>query len=146
MFIKKIHFCKKSYKIQAWSGYRRARRGVFFLKNSTCLRNIVYFVCFKNINASCLRGGRRNLPNCPGTSPIAPRKKYPVRVNPSLRFIPALTSGNLPLFPEHTVTVSSMSDIGCQIIRICIAQPRLIGVRGIYRNLLIFIYFYANFP
>ena len=53
-----------------------------------CLRfltNIVYFVCFKNINASCLRGGRRNLPNCPGPSPIAPRKKYPLRVNPSLR-------------------------------------------------------------
>ena len=63
--------------MQAWSDHPRARRGFFPLKNSTFLRNIVYFVCFKNINASCLRGGRRNLPNCPGPSPIAPRKKIP---------------------------------------------------------------------
>ena len=85
-FFQQSYFFQKSYKIQAWSGYRRARRVFFFIKNNTFLRNIAYFVCFKNINASCLRGGRRNLPNCPGTSPIAPRKKYPVRVNPSLRF------------------------------------------------------------
>ena len=53
-------------------------QGLFFPpKNNTFLRNIFYFVFFKNNEALFLRGGRRNRPNCPGPSPIAPRKKIP---------------------------------------------------------------------
>ena len=40
--------------LQACRGYRRARRGFFFLKNRTCFRNIVYFVILQ----AC-RGYRR---------------------------------------------------------------------------------------
>ena len=46
-----------------------------FFKKRTFLRNIDCFMCFKNIHASCLRGGRRNLPNCPGPSPSRPGTK-----------------------------------------------------------------------
>ena len=76
-FRQTYNFCKTSYKIHAWSGYRRARRGFFFIKNITFLRNVVYFVCFKNINASCLRGGRRNLPNVLAPVPSRPGKNTP---------------------------------------------------------------------
>ena len=80
----KTHFFKMFYKYGVISKHFF---GNIFQKKHTFLRNIDCFMCFKNIHASCLRGGRRNLPNCPGPSPSRPGKKYPVRVNPSLRYI-----------------------------------------------------------